>query len=131
MNDKKNLNLPDDLLYTADHEWAKVDGDSIKVGITDYAQEQLGDIVFVELPESGTSIEKGEEFGSIESVKAVAEIYMPVSGEITAVNELLSDTPERLNEDAYDTWIIEVKVSDTSQIKELLSKNQYLDTLEG
>ena len=89
------LNLPEDVRYTDDHEWAKKNGDVVRMGISDYAQDQLGDIVFVELPEVGSSFDKGEEFGTVESVKAVSELYMPMGGEVTAVNEALADAPER------------------------------------
>ncbi|MBU3914491.1 glycine cleavage system protein GcvH [bacterium] len=124
------LNLPDDLLYTEDHEWAKQDGDCAKIGISDYAQDQLGDIVFVELPELGSSFHKSEEFGVIESVKAVAELYMPVSGEVTAVNEDLNDNPKLINHNACQNWIIKVKLSDPGQLDTLMNKKDYLKFLE-
>ena len=101
MKEINELNFPDDIGYAKSHEWAKANGDSVKVGITDYAQDQLGDIVFVELPEVGDSLEKGAEFGTVESVKAVSEIYIPISGEITAVNTALEDSPEHVNNSPY------------------------------
>jgi glycine cleavage system H protein len=126
------LNLPDDVRYTNDHEWAKADGDTLRVGITDYAQDQLGDIVFVEVPEVGDTFGKGDEFGTLESVKAVSEMYIPVSGEIVAVNEALEETPALLNQDPYgDGWIIEVKLDDSSELDELMDKDAYLEMLKG
>ena len=110
MKELSELKFPDDVRYAESHEWAKSEGDTVKVGISDYAQDQLGDIVFVELPEEGDSLEKGEEFGTVESVKAVSEIYMPVGGEIVAVNSGLEDAPELANNTPYtDGWMIEVK----------------------
>ena len=131
MKELDELNLPGDLYYTKDHEWALKEGDTIKVGISDYAQDQLGDIVFVELPEIGTQFERGDEFGTLESVKAVSEIYMPISGEIVDVNSELEDAPELLNEDPYDAWIVEVRPEDEDQYDELLSSNDYLEILKG
>ncbi len=131
MKEISELNLLDDLYYTEDHEWAKPEGGLAKIGISDFAQDQLGDIVFIELPELGTSFEKGEEFGVIESVKAVAELYIPLSGEITAVNEELNDTPELINSDACKHWIIELKLSDPDQLNTLMNKENYLKILEG
>lgn len=127
-----DLNLPDDIRYTDDHEWAKQDGDAIKVGITDYAQDQLGDIVFVELPEVGDTFDKGEEFGTLESVKAVSEMFMPISGEIVAVNEALADTPELVNSEPYTgAWMIALKPNDSGALDALLDKAAYLDILKG
>ena len=126
------LNLPEDVKYTDDHEWAKADGDAIRIGISDYAQDQLGDIVFVELPEVGSSFDKGEEFGTVESVKAVSELYMPIGGEITAVNEALADEPELVNSAPYDGgWMIAIKASDPAELDALKSKADYLDMLKG
>ncbi|MBW2595760.1 MAG: glycine cleavage system protein GcvH [Deltaproteobacteria bacterium] len=114
------------------HEWARDDGDSVKVGINDYAQDQLGDIVFVELPEVGATFEKGEEFGTLESVKAVSEIYMPVSGKVTAINEALTEAPELVNQEPYnDGWIIEVKPDDPDEVNTLMSSSDYLEMLKG
>lgn len=126
------LNLPEDLKYTDDHEWAKADGDIIRIGISDYAQDQLGDIVFVELPEVGSTFEKGEEFGTVESVKAVSELYMPIGGEVTAINEALADEPERVNSDPYGGgWMIDIKASDPAELDALKSKADYLEMLKG
>ncbi len=131
MKEINDLILPDDLLYTKDHEWAKKDGETIKIGITDYAQDQLGDIVFVEFPEVGDSFEEGEEIGTLESVKAVSEMYMPISGEIVAINNELEDTPELLNKEVYNAWIVEIKPSDASSYNSLLKKDAYLNLLKG
>ena len=126
------LNLPEDVRYTDDHEWAKQTGDSVRIGISDYAQDQLGDIVFVELPEVGDTFGKGEEFGTVESVKAVSELYMPMGGEITAINEALADEPELVNSDPYDGgWMIEIKPNDVADLETLKSKADYLDMLKG
>ena len=126
------LNLPEDLRYTDDHEWAKKNGDVVRMGISDYAQDQLGDIVFVELPEVGSSFDKGEEFGTVESVKAVSELYMPIGGEVTAINEALADAPELVNSDPYDGgWMMEIKASDPAELEALKSKADYLEMLKG
>ncbi len=131
MKELNELNLPTDVLYTRDHEWAKTEGDTVVIGISDYAQDQLGDIVFVEMPEQGDSFEVGEEFGTLESVKAVSELYLPIGGEIVATNEALEDTPELLNENPYDSWIVKVKPSNEDDIKKLLDRDSYLKILEG
>jgi glycine cleavage system H protein len=126
------LKLPDDVRYTDDHEWAKKNGDVVRIGISDYAQDQLGDIVFVELPDVGSTFEKGEEFGTVESVKAVSELYMPIGGEVTAVNEALADQPELVNSDPYDGgWMMEVKAGDPAELDALKSKADYLEMLKG
>jgi glycine cleavage system H protein len=115
------LNLPEELKYAKDHEWAKVDGDAVTVGLDDYAQDQLGDIVFVEMPEVGDTIEKGTPFATVESVKAVSECYLPVSGEIAEVNETLEDEPELVNSDCYGGgWFVKVKASDLSELDTLM-----------
>lgn len=131
MKEINELNLPTDVRYSDDHEWAKVTGDTIKVGISDYAQDQLGDIVFVELPEVGDSFEAGDEFGTLESVKAVSELYIPVGGEIVAVNNELEDAPELVNQDPYNGWIIELKPNDISDLDSLLDRDAYLEILKG
>ncbi|MCK5836798.1 MAG: glycine cleavage system protein GcvH [Desulfobacula sp.] len=132
MKELKDLNLPDDVKYTKDHEWAKLSGDSVTIGINDYAQDQLGEIVFVELPEVGDAFEQGDEFGSVESVKAVSEIYLPIAGEIVEINAALEDAPELVNESCYDTgWLIKLKPADTSQMDTLMDKTAYLDMLKG
>jgi len=126
------LNLPEDVRYTDDHEWAKETGGVVRIGISDYAQDQLGDIVFVELPEVGSTFDKGDEFGTVESVKAVSELYMPVGGEVTAINEALADAPETVNSDPYDGgWMIEVKASDPAELDAMKSKADYLEMLKG
>lgn len=126
------LNLPEDVRYTDDHEWAKKNGDVVRMGISDYAQDQLGDIVFVELPEVGSSFDQGEEFGTVESVKAVSELYMPIGGEVTAINEALADAPELVNSDPYDGgWMMEIKPSDPAELEAMKSKADYLEMLKG
>lgn len=132
MKEINDLNLPEDVKYTKDHEWAKAEGDTVTIGINDYAQDQLGEIVFVELPEVGDTFSAEDEFGSVESVKAVSELYMPISGEVVAVNENLEDAPELVNEDCYQGgWIIKVKPSDNSEMNELMDKAAYLEMLKG
>jgi len=132
MKEINELNLPEDVKYTKDHEWAKAEGDTVTIGINDYAQDQLGEIVFVEMPAVGDSFSAEDEFGSVESVKAVSEMYMPVSGEILAVNEDLEDAPEKVNEDCYQSgWIVKVKASDLSEMDALMDKAAYLEMLKG
>ena len=132
MKELSEVNLPADARYAESHEWAKLEGDTLKIGITDYAQDQLGDIVFVELPEDGDSFEKGEEFGTVESVKAVSELYMPVGGEIVSVNSVLEDSPELVNNSPYsEGWMIEVKPDDPSEMNDLLTSDAYLEKLKG
>jgi len=132
MKEISELQLPDNVQYTDDHEWARVEGDKAKAGISDYAQDQLGDIVYVELPQAGDSFDKGQEFGTVESVKAVAELYMPVGGTILAVNSALEKSPELVNKDPYgDGWMIEVQPSDPAQFDALMKKGAYLETLKG
>ena len=132
MKDIEELFLPDDVRYTETHEWVRDDDGSVTIGINDYAQDQLGDIVFVELPEVGAIFEKGEEFGTLESVKAVSEINMPVSGEVIAVNEALEQTPELINQEPYnDGWIIEVRLDDPDEMQTLMSSSEYLEMLKG
>jgi glycine cleavage system H protein len=116
---------PDHLKYTKDHEWISVSGTQGRVGITDYAQKQLGDVVFVDLPEVGRTLKQGESFGSIESVKAVSELYSPVSGQVVEVNGALSQKPEAVNEDPHGTWMIGVQLSNLSEAESLLSRAQY------
>jgi glycine cleavage system H protein len=131
MKELNELNLPDDVRYTEDHEWAQKTGKTVKIGVSDYAQDQLGDIVFVEFPEIGDVFEKGEEFGSLESVKAVSELFMPIGGEVVAINEALEDAPELINEECYDNWIVEIKPSDVAELKELMTAEEYIDMLKG
>ncbi|MBC8440278.1 MAG: glycine cleavage system protein GcvH [Deltaproteobacteria bacterium] len=132
MKEINDLILPDDVKYTKSHEWAKISGDIVTIGLNDYAQDQLGEIVFVELPEAGDTFSKGDEFGSVESVKAVSEIYIPISGEIVEINEDLEDAPELVNESCYDNgWLIKVKPEDVSELNDLMDKDEYLDMLKG
>jgi glycine cleavage system H protein len=132
MKEISDLNLPDDVKYTKDHEWAKLTNGIVTIGINDYAQDQLGEIVFVELPEVGDSFAKGDEFGSVESVKAVSEIYIPISGEVVEINEGLEDAPELVNESCSDDgWLIKVKPEDISQLDGLMDKPAYMDMLKG
>ena len=126
------LDLPDDLRYTEDHEWARVKGENVTIGVSDYAQNQLGDIVFVEMPASGDQFKKGDEFGTVESVKAVAELYMPIDGEVVRTNQALEDAPELLNRSPNaDGWIIELKPEDMSQFDAMMDKDAYVKFLEG
>jgi len=132
MKEINDLILPDDIHYAESHEWAKAEGDNVKVGISDYAQDQLGDIVFVEMPEVGETFDKGTEFGTVESVKAVSELYMPVGGEIVAVNSALEDAPELINNTPYsDGWMIEVKADDPAELEALMTQDAYLASLKG
>jgi len=131
MKEISELILPEDIRYTEDHEWARQEGDTVRVGISDYAQDQLGDIVFVELPAVGDSFNKGDEFGTVESVKTVSELYMPLSGEVVAINEELADHPEYVNTDPYGKgWMIEIKPSALDEWDSLLDKDAYLKGLE-
>jgi len=117
---------PKELKYSKEHEWMKVDGGKAIMGITHYAQDALGDVVFVELPEEGTSFEANEGIGVIESVKAVSDVYTPVSGEIVAVNEELLDAPELINEDPYGKgWLVEIELSDAGQLDDLMNAEEY------
>lgn len=117
---------PEDLRYTKEHEWVKVDGDSGLVGITDHAQKELGDIVYVDLPKVGAAVEKGKSLGSVESVKAVSDIYAPVSGEVLAVNEMLSTAPEKLNEDPHGAaWLVKLKLTAAAEISQLMTAADY------
>jgi glycine cleavage system H protein len=111
--------------YTREHEWIEVDGKTGKVGITDYAQNSLGDIVFVDAPKVGAAVKKGETFGSVESVKAVSDLYSPVTGTVTEVNEELATAPEKINTGAHDAWIMKVELSDPSELDSLLSAADY------
>jgi glycine cleavage system H protein len=132
MKEISELNLPDDMRYTEDHEWARLEGDRVRIGISDYAQDQLGDIVFVELPQVGNTYEKGKEFGTVESVKAVAELYMPIGGEVLTTNTVLEDSPDLVNENPYnDGWMIEIKPSDPTELDELMAKDAYIEMLKG
>ena len=132
MKELSELNFPDDVKYTEDHEWSRLDNGDVLIGISDYAQDQLGDVVFVELPQVGDTFEKGQEFGTVESVKAVSELFIPLSGEVTAVNESLEDTPELVNSEPYaGGWMIKLKASDAGEMDALMTKDAYLDMLKG
>ena len=116
---------PADLKYTKDHEWVRLSGDGAQVGITDYAQKQLGDVVYLELPEVGRTFKKGDVFGTIESVKSVSELYCPVSGDVTEVNTGLIEKPEKVNTDPHGSWMIALKIADPNAMSELLDAGQY------
>jgi glycine cleavage system H protein len=120
------MNIPQDLKYTQDHEWVRIEGDQATIGITDFAQVELGDIVYVEVETVGESLDKEAVFGTVEAVKTVSDLFLPLTGEITAFNEDLEDTPELVNEDPYNQgWIIKMKISDLSQIEALLTHEGY------
>ncbi|HHX23259.1 MAG: glycine cleavage system protein GcvH [Tepidanaerobacteraceae bacterium] len=124
--------IPNELKYTKEHEWILVEDDKGKIGITDHAQDELGDVVYVELPEVGDKVVMGEPFGSVESVKAASDLYSPISGTVVDVNEALSDNPELVNESPYDDgWMIVVEVEDESELDELLTPEEYQQQLEG
>jgi glycine cleavage system H protein len=116
--------------YTKDHEWLDVSGDRASVGITDYAQQQLGDVVYLELPQVGTTLKQGQSFGTIESVKAVSELYSPVSGAVVEVNTALKDKPETVNTDPHTSWMIRLKINDPREVSELLDATQYADLVK-
>ncbi len=120
------MEFPAELKYTKEHEWLRIDGNMAYVGITDYAQESLGDIVFLELPETETELEHGDTFGVVESVKAVSDLYAPVSGTVSAINEVLVDAPEQLNEHPYDDgWMIAIEMNDMSDLDQLMDASDY------
>ncbi|MEE8161383.1 MAG: glycine cleavage system protein GcvH [Acidobacteriota bacterium] len=120
------MNIPEELLYTKEHEWIRMDDGSATIGITDFAQSELGDVVFVELPQVGDTLKANDPFGSLESVKAVSEVYMPIDGEVTQINEVLLDTPEKINEAPYsDGWMIQIRPLDPDSLKELMNSTEY------
>ena len=124
------MNIPAELKYTKDHEWVRIEGDEAVIGITDFAQSELGDIVFVEVETEGESIQSEEIFGSVEAVKTVSDLFMPLSGEVLSFNSELEDAPEVVNSDPYGAgWMIRVKISDTSEVDALLSAEQYRDLI--
>jgi len=126
------MNIPENLKYTKDHEWIRVEGDHAFVGITDYAQGELGDVVFIEIETEGETLDKEEVFGTIEAVKTVSDMFMPVSGEVVEINEKLEDTPEVVNKDPYgDGWLIKVAVKDAAELDALLTPEQYKELLEA
>ncbi len=116
---------PKDYKYTKEHEWVKADGNSGTIGITDHAQSSLGDIVFVELPKVGATLTKGQSFGTVESVKAVSDLYAPVSGKVTAINEELTTSPEKVNSDAHAAWMVKVELSAPSELAQLMNADDY------
>lgn len=122
---EETMAYPKDFKYTKEHEWIKVDGNVGTVGITDHAQQALGDIVFVELPQPGATLTAGKTFGTVESVKAVSDIYAPVSGTVTEVNNELGTAPEKVNQDAHSAWMIKVKLSNPGEVNQLLSADDY------
>ena len=120
------MNIPDNLKYSPEHEWIKVDGDSAYIGITDFAQSELGDIVFVEFPEVGDKFTAGDVFGTVEAVKTVADLFAPISGEVIEVNNILENSPEAINTDVYNEgWIIKIKIVNTEELGNLLSPQTY------
>jgi glycine cleavage system H protein len=126
------MKIPAELKYTEDHEWVRVEDDTATVGITDFAQGELGDVVFVEIETEGEELDKGETFGTVEAVKTVSDLFMPVGGEITEVNEALADEPELVNKDPYGKgWMVKIKVSDTSELDELMSADDYKKMIEA
>lgn len=130
MKELEELNLPEDIRYAEDHEWARPEKDRVRIGITDFAQDQLGDIVFVELPRAGDAFERGAQFGTVESVKTVAELFTPLAGEILAVNAALEGSPELVNQDPYDKgWMIELKPADPAELDRLMGRDAYLQML--
>ena len=124
------MNVPTDLLYTSDHEWVNVVGNVATIGITDFAQSELGDIVFVEFPELNSTVEKGQSAGSIEAVKTVSDLYMPISGTVIAVNENLDDSPEAVNDTPYgDGWMVKIEIANQDEISDLLTATAYDDLI--
>ena len=131
MKSVEELDLPEDYRYADDHEWAKLDGDKVRVGLDDYAQDQLGEIVYVELPQVGAVFQKGDVFGMVESVKAVSDCYMPVGGEVVAVNSALEDSPQLINQSPYDDgWMIDVKPADIAEMDTLYTREGILEKLK-
>ncbi len=126
------MNIPENLKYTKDHEWVRVEGDTAVVGITEFASKELGDIVFIEVETEGETLNKEEAFGTIEAVKTVSDLFMPVSGEVLEFNEALESAPETVNQDSYgDGWIIKFKISDQTELEELLTADQYKELTEA
>ena len=126
------MNIPENLKYTKDHEWIRIEGEIGVVGVTDFAQGELGDVVFIEVETVGETLSKEEAFGTIEAVKTVSDMFMPVSGEVAEFNEALSDTPEKVNTDPYgEGWIVKIKISDISETEELLDAAKYKELIEA
>ncbi|HMK37374.1 MAG TPA: glycine cleavage system protein GcvH [Desulfomonilaceae bacterium] len=132
MKEISEVNLPEDIRYNESHEWARLEGDSVRIGISDYAQDSLGDITYVELPQVGDVFHKGEEFGTVESTKAVSELFMPVGGEVTAVNTDLAEAPELINQDPYAAgWLLVVKPEAPEEMESLLKSEAYREMVGG
>tara|TARA_B100000795_G_scaffold261703_1_gene238759 strand:+ start:1554 stop:1934 length:381 start_codon:yes stop_codon:yes gene_type:complete len=126
------MNIPQDLKYTKDHEWVRVEGDTVVIGVTDFAQKELGDIVYVDVDTEGDTVEIEEVFGSVEAVKTVSDLFMPITGEVIAFNEALEDAPELVNNDPYgDGWMIKVAISDASELDNLMSADDYKDLVSA
>ena len=126
------MNVPDDLRYSKDHEWARLDNGRVRIGITDYAQDALGDVVFVQIPDVGTRVSQGESFSEVESTKSVSDIYAPLSGTIVEVNQELADLPQRVNEDPYgEGWLVVIEPDDASKFEQLLDAGAYRALIEG
>ncbi len=126
------MNIPENLLYTEDHEWVKIDGDNAFIGVTDFAQKELGDIVFVEVETVDEELEKGDSFGTIEAVKTVSDMFMPVAGTVIEFNEILESDPEAINKDPYgDGWIIKINIADKSELDELLDSKAYAENIDS
>lgn len=123
------MNIPADLKYTKDHEWIKIEGNKATVGITDFAQSELGDIVYVDISSVGQEVAQHEVFGTIEAVKTVSDLFMPVSGKVLEVNAVLDGSPEKVNEDPYEGWLVKLEITDTSQIDALLSADTYKELI--
>ena len=126
------MNIPSDLFYSNDHEWVKLDEDIATIGITDFAQQELGDIVYIEIETVGDNLQKEQVFGTVEAVKTVSDLFMPISGEVLEFNAALEDTPETVNNEPYESgWIIKIKIENHSQLKHLLSANQYKQLIQS
>lgn len=125
------VEIPEVLKYTKEHEWARVEDDIVIIGITDYAQDALGEIIYIELPSEGDEVTKGETFGAVESTKSVSDLYAPISGEVVEVNEALLDSPEAINEDPYgEGWMVKVKPYDPSELEDLMDSDEYTEFIE-
>ena len=125
------MNIPENLKYSEDHEWIRTEGDVAFIGITDYAQSNLGDIVFIEVETLGEELDKGEAFGNVEAVKAVEELYLPIAGEVLEFNEELEDSPDLVNKDPYDKgWVVKVKIADPGELDDLLDSKAYTDLIQ-
>ena len=126
------MNIPSDLLYSNDHEWVKLDGELATIGITDFAQRELGDIVYIEIETVGDSLEREQVFGTVEAVKTVSDLFMPLTGEVLEFNSTLEDTPEAINDQPYESgWIIKIKMDNSAQLKHLMSADQYKQLIQA